>query len=750
MMIPKTIYIVGAVLLSLLPTLSNSAPTLNDDVATISQRILELAVWPSPENVPATVKNALSYSRSLNSSCYWPDIDYSDKQIVVWLTAEHMYRVTTMVQAITVNRSTVKNDPKIMAEVHCALKVWFTNDWQNPNWWFNQINIPLQATSQLLMLGANATSLEIEKISEISFRAAWWLHRPQDVGANLVWMIQCQLYRSLATVNMTVIHQGFSRMWQDVAISPLGGEGVQYDYSYHFHGLQLLSGAYGIVWAENILLFLQCSQNTPYQPDDQILSVFVNFLIKGDAWMIMGNIWDWHVVGRGVAGPGNGFGNGFTTRWVRSVAQLVKSNETQVELMNFADRLDNRPNAALLIGNKHFFVSDYQVHRRANWIFTIKTQSIRTQPVECINGQNQKDENGGQGVINLYRAGINDYAELFAIIDWQAINGITVEHDIPLELCEHGDFVMNRLAFVGGVSDGQYGLAIMDTASHNLTAKRSWHFYDDAVIALATNLTLTTPTTAWTTLASRLLHTGQITIGFFNSTIVTLNDGNYSFPYVQGKTSNVQWIHLGESNIGYLLQLQQQYDSVGVQLGVKTGNYKDIGPFDRTVTARMVTLYINHGRGPYTLDYNYMILPNVTLESMPSLIKKYDEEQVFACTSTNNLFHGTMWPTLKRAAFVLWDNVTTTFTCKSPAFNLNIELSDAGAYIFSETGMDFTLTTSHPTRVKGTVKVTVDRVGHGEGCTASSKSDATTTSVVLMLPSSSELLGAPANVTCKK
>jgi hypothetical protein len=161
----------------------------------------------------------------------------------------------------------------------------------------------------------------------------------------------------------------------------------------------------------------------------------------------------------------------------------------------------------------------------------------------------------------------------------------------------------------------------------------------------------------------------------------------------------------------------------------------------------MVTLYINHGLGPYTnLDYNYMVLPNVTLESMPSLIKRYDEEQVFACTSTNNLFHGTMWPTLKRAAFVLWDNVTTTFSCKSPTFNLNIELSDAGAYLFSETETDFTMTTSHPTRVKGILKATVDRVGHGESCTVSSS----TTNVVLALPSSSQLLGASLNVTCKK
>ncbi len=77
-------------------------------------------------------------------------------------------------------------------------------------------------------------------------------------------------------------------------------------------------------------------------------------------------------------------------------------------------------------------------------------------------------------------------------------------------------------------------------------------------------------------------------------------------------------------------------------------------------------------------------------------------------------------------------------------------MSDAGAYLFSETGTDFTLTASHPMRVNGTLKVTVDRVGNGEGCTASLDMDAITTNVTLMLPLSSEQLGAPVNVTCKK
>jgi hypothetical protein len=264
------------------------------------------------------------------------------------------------------------------------------------------------------MLGDNATSFEIEKIKEISYRACWWLPSPYYVGTNLVWMIQVQLYRSLATRNTTGIEQGFSRMWQDVIISNTTQNGIQADWAYHFHNKLILSGSYGRDWANNILLFTQCSFNTQYQPDDRALSLFVNFLTKGDAWMIMTDEWDFHVIGRFIAEPGNGFAHKFTTNWIRTVAQLIKSNETRTELNNFSDRLDNKINAPPLIGNKHFFVSDYHVHRRANWISTIKMQSWRTLATECLLHENIKDEHAGQGVLNLYRTGFNDYLDIFS------------------------------------------------------------------------------------------------------------------------------------------------------------------------------------------------------------------------------------------------------------------------------------------------------------------------------------------------
>ena len=183
---------------------------------------------------------------------------------------------------------------------------------------------------------------------------------------------------------------------------------------------------------------------------------------------------------------------------------------------------------------------------------------------------------------------------------------------------------------------------------------------------------------------------------------------------------------------------------------MKTNNYDTFGPFIYEKTARMLTAWINHGTGPYTLDYQYMILPSVPVASMPELIKQYEDEQVFSCISTNNLFHGTAWRLTKRASFVLWDSMTTSFICNSQLFQLTAQLDDTGAYLFSETTTEFSITASHPTRVNGTISVTVNRLGSGEGCVMQSDPNASTTKVILMLPTSNQLLGQSVAVTCKK
>ena len=724
-----------------------SSSKVNDDIDIVRQRILQSMIWPENKTIPNVIKNAVLFAENLNSSCYWTDIDYTDKSVVVWKTEEHLFRITIMAQALTVPGSTVSKHEKLRTATHCALNVWLVNDWRNPNWFFNQIGVPLQVTSQLLMLRNNVTSFEIEKIKQISFRATWWNGEGQAVGANLVWMLKVQLFRSLATNNITGIEQGFARIWKDITIKSLSEEGIQSDWSYYFHGPQVQSGSYGEAWVNDIFSIFLCSYQTQYAPKMEQLELFAKFLTEGDAWSIVGYEWDWHVVGRGLSTPHPHFSCGFNRSSMRFLAQFLTNDSIRIQLNDFADRLDGQSNATKLIGNKHFFTSDYQIHRRGNWSAGIKLQSPRTLPTECINGENQKAEHIGQGTLNLFTTNTNDYSYIFPLLDWQAINGITVEHDIELEPCVSGKFPWKNASFVGGVSDTHYGLTVMDTATHNLTAQRSWHFYDDAIIALATNLTLTTSTTAWTTLTSRILAKGDISIGFFNSSVITFSDGNYSFPYHSQSNSNVQWIHIGETNISYLLQKQGLYSELGVSLGNKTGNYKTIGPFDFAVSERLLTIWIDHGKGPYTLDYAYIIVPNISLEMVPKIIHQYEDEQIFACISTNEQFHGVMWPSLRRASFVLWENVSTIFSCNSSSFQLTVQLNSAGIYLFSETESNFTMTVPHPTRLNSTISLSIDRVGgYGQGCSTWLSN----TNITFSLPDSFEFQGDSISITCKK
>ena len=198
-------------------------------------------------------------------------------------------------------------------------------------------------------------------------------------------------------------------------------------------------------------------------------------------------------------------------------------------------------------------------------------------------------------------------------------------------------------------------------------------------------------------MASRIVSNGTLTVAFVKSTTVTLTDGVHSFPYTTDPSSRVHWIHIGESDIGYLLQQSSnRCFSIGIDLQTKEGDYNMIGVNSESVTKRTLTIWIDHGPGPFTRDSSYLIFPEVTLPSFPALIAEYAKEQVFFCQANRPNFHGVFWPGQRRASFVLWKNVAITFSCQSPNFRVNLQMRDAGDYLLSETDRDFTLTSSHP------------------------------------------------------
>ena len=726
-------------------------------------------LWPNKDQLPSILSQALGNLSVLNqTTCTWPDLDYSTRGRENWDPVLHMFRVSTMTAALTVPGG-LKEHRQLASAVHCALGVWIREDWQNPNWWWNYIQDPLIATGVMLMLGVDRmTEHEIDAIVNMSYRANWWI-RDWKGGANLVWELQVQLYRALATSNYSAVDQAFQLMWETVQVQNLSTMGIQTDWSYHFHGPQLLSAAYGDAWATNILHFHLATRATRYALPKDRVETFGRFLTHGDAWFTMGSVWTWGIIGRVIdRGVHVWYTHLFPSDQLRALALDVTNDTTAGALREYADRLEHRHDSPPLVGNRHFYTSDFQVHRRANWTAALKMHSVRTIASECYNGENLKGEHIGDGVLNLYTrdaqyGGGEEYENIFALLDWQAINGITVEADTPLIACgKDGRFAVAKTAFVGGVSDGQYGVAVMDTATHHLTSKRTWHFYDDYIIALANAIEDPTSALLQTTLVSRLLPplgtaAGTLTVQWSNGTRAVLPDGVYQFSYDQPR---VLWFHAD----GTAWTALDQYETLLIDCRNKTGNVNQLGPWDYQMTSRMLTASIVHGRGPTTtpFTYKYMIMPNKTVGDILDEWEIYSglakDAGVFSYGKNDNTsmnLHGTCDMFLGRASVVLFDqasnnNTNAYFNCSD--LGLSVYMPQAGGILFHEDARSFTITAAHPTVAAGTFVVEINRpsVVTG-GCSVSNRwGSVNGTRVLLKLPGTRELLGKSVSVNCKK
>ena len=580
----------------------------------------------------------------------------------------------------------------------------------------------------------------------MSYRANWWIN-DHSGGANLVWMLQVQVFRGFATFNYSAVAQGFDLMWQTVKVQNLSTMGVQTDWSYHYHGLELLTGAYGNVWATNILHFHLATHGTRYALSQDGIEFFGRFLTEGDAWFTMGSVWTWGILGRVIdRGVHAWYTHLFLPDRLRALASHVTNTSTTTGLVNYAGRLDHQHETPALVGNRHFYTSDFQVHRRAMWTAALKMHSVRTIATECLNGENLKGEHIGDGVLNLYTRDAQygsgeEYENIFALLDWQAINGITVEGDVPLLRCE-AHFSVQNTTFVGGVSDGNYGSAMMDTAVHNLTAKRTWHFYDNYIVALADGIEDNTTVLLQTTVVSRLLPpanttAGTLTMQWSNGTRTVLADGVYSFPSTEPR---VLWFHADNT----AWEVSSDYDALAIDCRNKSGNVNQLGPWDFEMVGRLLIVTIIHSRGP-TIDplrYKYTIIPNVTVDAVSLLWNQLRPQSAY----TTLYLHGSCDPSVQRASVVLFEDASvadggTYYNCTS--MGLKFYLEQAGAFLYSEDFDSFTVTASHPTRTQGTLSISVNRASvSSEGCNRDAHWDPQdATQILLSLPDNSEWLG---------
>jgi chondroitin AC lyase len=334
--------------------------------------------------------------------------------------------------------------------------------------------------------------------------------------------------------------------------------------------------------------------------------------------MVRGDVFDYSATGREITrvgksatssdwtgGPVAPFGAAYTlSNMVDRLA--AESTSRQPEFRSFAEELNGSSGDPPLEGNRHFWTSDYMVHRRQGYLTSVKMFSERTLNSELVNGEGLKSAHLSDGVNFIYRRG-DEYRDIFPAWDWTLLPGTTTLHaslpngrprtDETVSIGQRG-----RAKFVGGVSDGRYGAAAMDLERGPLTAHKAWFFFDRFYVALGAGITLAPgadPAEVATDI-NQARGRGDI---FVNGKKLsgdlparTYRDGSLHFV-----------IHDG---IGYI----PGPDTIAVLSdSIQSGRWSEIGSgASERVSMPVFNLWISHGSTPKNTRYQYTVLPDAT------------------------------------------------------------------------------------------------------------------------------------------
>ncbi|CDB11115.1 polysaccharide lyase family 8 super-sandwich domain protein [Bacteroides sp. CAG:633] len=332
---------------------------------------------------------------------------------------------------------------------------------------------------------------------------------------------------------------------------------------------------------------------------DEQLEILRQLIDKGYRWILWKGQMDISALGRQFFREGQTH-KGLSTAFAATElggGMSESCNSTARALCNENFQLHSRND---LIGNKHFFCSNYTVHRRPTWMATVKMASNKVIGTETLNGDNMKGFYSADGATYVYTDG-HEYLDIFPLWDWRKLPGVTAfESDAPIPVVK-GNRPRNNADFVGGLSDGQQGMTVMDLNRAGLQGRKAWIFTDNYILCLGAGIEADS-TLAVTTAIEQCYKRDNL---YFLSP-----DGNWQVltgSDTQNQTSEVRYFH---HHTGYIAWNEKL--NVTATTEKRTGQWHDIMQMypRENVSGEVIQLCLNHGTAPKNASYQYLILPD--------------------------------------------------------------------------------------------------------------------------------------------
>lgn len=584
-----------------------SMPAPADDYEQVLQRVRE-QIFASID-VETLDRNATSLMKMLTPEGIWPEIDYACRFRTNWDPLKHLNNVKRMCTALANPASSFYGHPVLFRAIDASIRAWNKHRPSSYNWWYNQIAAPkLMADILALLEGApqKPSKSVLQGLMDMMAES-----NPKDwTGANKQDIAIHHIVRGCVLKNDSIVTTNVGEFFEPVRITDF--EGIREDLSYQQHKRQLYIGGYGTVFIDNITKLAPMLVGTRFAMSDEKVELFSRFVRETYLNVFRGRHMDFSVCGRSVSRPGMldaGANEAFFSRM--SALDPANAEEYGIAARRFAT---GNAAAGRTARNTFFHTSDYMLHNRPRYDFSVRAVSTQTCRSESGNGENLLGLYLSEGATCIRVTG-DEYTDIFPVWEWDRIPGTTLPAGERRNPHEWG--VDGCSDFVKGASDGVNGAMAYVMDDYGVKAHKAWFMFDRQVVCLGAGI-------SGDSLATTLNQCHLASDVFLQSdTTVTrlAPESRYTGPF-----KGYVW----QGKVAYYLPQEAEVD---IRNTTQSGSWSRINfnQSNEAVSRPVFNFAVTHGNRADGASYAYVVIPGV---ASPMALQHLDTTEVEIIANT--------------------------------------------------------------------------------------------------------------------
>ncbi|MCG3150349.1 MAG: hypothetical protein PCFJNLEI_03832 [Verrucomicrobiae bacterium] len=394
------------------------------------------------------------------------------------------------------------------------------------SWYMWDLGFPSSLSIQLLLLGdslpADLRQLILEDLAHMPSkvftldRERGIIRPPVQSGSNNLEALSVGFLRGLVLDDPQWLDTVMTQV--PIAMGPAtGSEGLQPDWSYHFHGYGVNAG-YGLHCLSAQAQWLYLTHGTPWQLPDQLRELHVNMVrefFARDFWR--GRVAPYSV-DRGIAGPGGLYCRSFLTTILLGLHTDLPAADKAVFAAAAADYLqgldpDGKPlqysesdtpsevsllpglllagipqpiqaDPAIIGGMRYYPHSEYLLVRQSNWFAAVRMSSGMTSTWKSMLGSHLHGSSGAEFSIAFMTDGREFDHTTIPTMNWKRLMGVT-----RCDAIEPPPEGYGQSAFCGGLAGDDFAVLglqylLAPAGQDTLRANKSLFATPDALILL--------------------------------------------------------------------------------------------------------------------------------------------------------------------------------------------------------------------------------------------------------------------------